>query len=565
MTGDVCFGIDLGTTNSCISMLMQNTSVPKIIPLKDGMTIPSCVMLKEDGSIVVGKEAYEKRFEECTIYSVKRYMGQDIKITLKAGDLTKEYSPEEISSFILKAIVEQAEDYVGKGIIKDVTITVPAHFNDAQRRATKRAGELAGLNVINIINEPTSAGLLYGLDNAKNNQTILVYDLGGGTFDVSILRITKELRKFPLLGINMGGEYNKTAINIIGNDGDVHLGGDDIDQATLDYVLQEAASLKNLNVEVLKSVMGDAGLEELKLSLEKSKKKDNKFAYFSVDGFGDFKIPIHNDKHITACYEPVFNRSYELVAKAMASAGVTSIDHIVLVGGSTKSKYIQSLLKGKFKHLDVMNTFEPDLSVGLGASISSSSALGISKIATITDVVPMSVGIRTIDENDRPFFEKMLKKDSQLPCTAFERFDVIDTNEPIILRVYQGESKTNFDDLLEIGTLCIEPDKYTGDTIDVMFKCDLNGVLSCSVVIDGKEVPIDIKYTANMTAVSKESDSTVELSRGESVYYKGHRNKLVKAGASEDVLSRWTPEVVKQGMGVANEIFNNLMREVDAS
>ena len=234
-TKNVSFGIDLGTTNSCISMMRAGTSVPKVIPLRNGNTLPSCVMLNRDGTFTVGIDAYNKRFEKSTIYSVKRYMGSDKIIHLESGSCCKDSTPEEVSAEILKELVIEASEYVGCDIIKDVTITVPAHFNDAQRRATQTAGRLAGLNVIGIINEPTSAGLLYGIDNAKSNQTIIVYDLGGGTFDVSILKVTKELKSFPMLGINTNGEYNKTAINIIANDGDVHLGGDDIDKNLADY------------------------------------------------------------------------------------------------------------------------------------------------------------------------------------------------------------------------------------------------------------------------------------------------------------------------------------------
>lgn len=557
MSNNVCFGIDLGTTNSCISMMMPNTSIPKIIPLEHGQTIPSCVMLKDDGSIVVGWEAYEHRFEDSTIYSVKRHMGSDKRITLTAGDKSITMSPEEVSAHILKAIAEQASKYVGDGLVKDVTITVPAHFNDAQRRATRTAGELAGLNVVGIINEPTSAGLLYGLDNAKDNQTILVYDLGGGTFDVSILRITKSLRAFPLLGINTNGEYNKTSINIIGNDGDVKLGGDDIDAAVTEYVIEQIAVQSKLGVDKVKEIMGVKGIEELKLRVEKSKKQDLGVMIYTLDGYGSYQISLRGTAVEEMCYRPLFNRTYDLVARAMATAGVTTIDHIVMVGGSTKSPIIRKMLAEKFPHLSIMDSFEPDLSVALGASISTATSIGMSKIATITDVVPMSIGVISID-NGMPVFTKILRKDSQLPCYAEKSFDILDSNMDLRLDIRQGES-SDIDKLVNIGNLVVQSDRYKGNDLTIAFKCDLNGVLSCSVILDGKDIPIDINYSANLTAKKTDDAGYDKLDKGQKFFYDTHKKKLKKAGVSEDVLARWTPQVVLDGLDGAKKLFKSLL------
>ena len=560
MEKNVSFGIDLGTTNSCISMLKSNSGIPTIIPLYDGNTIPSCVMLKTDGTIIVGKEAYEHRFEDSTIYSVKRFMGSNKKITLTAGDKQIKMSPEEVSAEILKAIVSQASNFVGEGIIKDVTITVPAHFNDAQRRATKAAGELAGLNVVGIINEPTSAGLLYGLDNAKTNQTILVYDLGGGTFDVSILKVTKELRPFPMLGINTNGEYNKTAINIIGNDGDVALGGDDIDANVTRYVMEEIGLNYNIPVEKVMEIITTRGIEELKLRLEKSKKSGLGIIIYDLPGYGECTVKLSGEKFEEKCYRPVFERSYELVARAMASAGVTVIDHIVLVGGSTKSAIIQKMLKEKFPHLNIMNTFEPDLSVALGASISSATSLGLTKIATITDVVPMSIGILAGGASGAVEFMKMLKKDTQLPCTYDRAFDIVDQSRDIVLDVRQGESNTNIDKLVSIGKLVISSEQYSGNKLLLSFKCDLNGVLSVFVILDGREIPIQIEYSANITTAKKSDVAGYDnLDKGQKFFYDQHYKKLKDAGLTEEQLKAWTPEVVLTGIPNAKKKFKELI------
>lgn len=561
MEDKISFGIDLGTTNSCISMIRSNSTLPEIIPLDGRNTIPSCVMLNEDGTLTVGREAYEHRYEKSTIYSVKRLMGTDKKIVLLNGDARKEMTPIEVSAEILKAIVSKAEDYIGKGIIKKVTITVPAHFNDAQRRATKEAGEMAGLEVVGIINEPTSAGLLYGLDNAKSNQTILVYDLGGGTFDVSILRVTKELKAFPLLGINTNGEYNSTSINIIGNDGDVALGGDDVDQYVTNYVLEKIAEGASLTVDKVKELIGTEGLEELKLRLEKAKKVSQGLIIYELEGRGKFEIPILGEEVEDKCYRPIFDRTYELVARAMASTGVTSIDRIVLVGGSTKSHIIQKMLKEKFPHLHIMNSFEPDLSVALGASISTATSLGISKVATITDVVPMSIGVLADVGDNAKEYVKILKKDKALPCIEEMEFNIRDTSQAISITVVQGESTFSLQTLLTIGNLQIQPEQYNGNSLTIGFKCDLNGVLSCYAIIGEKVMPIDIEYSANSKA--KDTSNVIEgldkLDRGQKHFFEMHLKKLINAGLTNEELAEWTPDVVLGGFKDATAKFKELI------
>lgn len=562
MDSKVTFGIDLGTTNSCISMLQTNATIPIVIPLRNSNTLQSCVMLSEDGEFIVGKDAYENRFKDCSIYSVKRYMGSDKVIHLTNRDKAVSLKPEQVSAEILKELVKQAEEYVGNGIIKDVTITVPAHFNDAQRRATKSAGELAGLNVVGIINEPTSAGLLYGLDNAKSNQTVLVYDLGGGTFDVSILRITKELRKFPLLGLNMSGEYNKTAINIIGNDGDVHLGGDDIDSYVTEYVICDIALQASLSVDRVKEIIGTYGIEELKLRLEKLKKSGSGIIIYELNGYGKYTVKLSGDKFEEKCYKPVFDRTYDLISSAMSSANVSVIDHIVLVGGSTKSSIIQKMLSEKFPHLSIMNTFEPDLSVALGASISSATTMGVSRIATITDVVPMSIGVMAETSDGRFGYNKILRKDSQLPCVAEKEYDIVDTSQSIMIDIRQGESTSDLSSLVQIGNLTIESEHYDGNTLIIRFKCDLNGVLSCFVIIDGKEVPVAIKYSANIISSSNKAKGYDDLTKGEKFFYDKHRQKLISMNANEDILSSWTPDVVKNNIAGAKIVFESLISKL---
>lgn len=565
-TKNVSFGIDLGTTNSCISMMRAGTSVPKVIPLRNGNTLPSCVMLNEDGTFTVGIDAYNKRFEKSTIYSVKRYMGSDKIIHLESGSCCKDLTPEEISAEILKELVIEASEYVGCDIIKDVTITVPAHFNDAQRRATQTAGRLAGLNVIGIINEPTSAGLLYGIDNAKSNQTIIVYDLGGGTFDVSILKVTKELNSFPMLGINTNGEYNKTAINIIANDGDVHLGGDDIDKNLADYAVEQIAKSTNLITDTVMSIMGEVGYEELQLRIEKAKKNGRGVILYKLKGCEEVQVKLSGDDVNEKCYKPVFDKSYELMTQAMAQAGITHIDHIVLVGGSTKSSVIQKMIMEKFPHINVMNSFEPDLSVALGASISSASTLGINTLATITDVVPMSIGVVVFERDEdnviRERFDRILKKDTQLPCSDNREYDILNAHSSdMTIRIMQGEGTYNFNNLIEIGKLHIGKDDYVGNKAEILFKCDLNGVLSCAVIIEGKEFNIPINYTANDSKLV-EDDGIEMLDKGQRFFYQSHKKKLEKMGASVLQLERFTPGLVQTSISIAKETFDGIVEEL---
>ena len=565
---NVSFGIDLGTTNSCISLIQSNTTVPKIIPLKDGNTLPSCVMLNEDGSYTIGKDAYEHRYEDSAIYSVKRFMGTDEDILLRNGDASVILKPEEVSSIILKEIAIQASKYVGNDIIKDVTITVPAHFNDAQRRATQKAGELAGLNVINIINEPTSAGLLYGLDNAKGNETILVYDLGGGTFDVSILRVVKNLRKFPLLDLNMNGEYNDTSISIVANDGDIHLGGDDIDENVLHFVTKKLGEkLGFTQKDVEEKLLGNIKMEELKLRLEKFKKSGLTLFSYTINGYESVSVELSGKEFEEECYRPIFNRTFEYVSRAMASAGVTQVNHIVLVGGSTKSKIIQKMLKEKFPNIDIMNSFEPDLSVALGASISSATTLGISKIATITDVVPMSIGVLVNGQDGNKKFSKILRKDTQLPCRSIQFYGVGDSDSNLVsINVYQGESTYDISKLHHIGTVnvpCSEKE------IAIEFVCDLNGVLSC-FMHSGKDIQkIDIDYSINNLKENRDEakDLTVDtsmLDKGQKFFYDKHIKKLVNAGVSDEEISKmFTPLIVLTDMQTAKKNFDTLMKSVN--
>lgn len=541
------FGIDLGTTNSCISYLGPRATTPNIIEFEEPCTgktvatLPSCVMLNDDGTLTVGKVAYMNRYKPSAIYSVKRMMGSDSLITLTADSgMSKTFTPTEISSFILAELKHLAEKVFGEGTVRDVTITVPAHFNDHQRRATQEAGKLAGLNVIGIINEPTSAGLLYGLDEENKNETILVYDLGGGTFDVSVLRVTKELRPFPAIGVNLNGEYNNTAINIVANEGDVHLGGDDVDNNLVNFAIKELSKRASLTTDEIRSKLGTEGIEKLKLDVENAKKSSAQAIEVEVDE-QVYKAYLTGIEMEEECYRPIYERTKTLVLNAMAEADVSYVNHIVLVGGSTKSEVIRRMLREDFKTCPILHTFEPDLSVALGASVSSAITRGNRDLMAFVDVVPRSLGVQ-ISEGGKPLYVKLLKVNTQLPCSATETYTISDPTKPVHIKVYQGEDTKDFNKLVPIGNLTLTPDMFSGRSAKVTFTCDVNGRLSCSTKIGETTFNINIDYYANKTQTASVDD----LSRGEKKFYRDGVKALNKLGASKEIMNKWNPGIVKE-------------------
>lgn len=557
-------GIDLGTTNSEVAIL-NNGKVEIVKNTYGDEFTPSVFGVNKGKDEEVGKKPYQRYFKDATPDEIKnnkpeikRLMGT--KDSVYFSRIDKSYNAEEISSKILTSLKQEAIRKNEKLNTSAVVITIPAHFSTIQAEATKRAGLLAGFKHVVLLQEPIAAAISYGFGKS-DNENWLVYDLGGGTFDVSILRVTKELKAFPLLGINTNGEYNSTSINIIGNDGDVALGGDDVDQYVTNYVLEKIAEGASLTVDRVKEIIGLEGLEELKLRLEKAKKVSQGLIIYELEGRGKFEIPILGEEVEEKCYRPIFDRTYELVARAMASTGVTSIDRIVLVGGSTKSYIIQKMLKEKFPHLHIMNSFEPDLSVALGASISTATSLGISKVATITDVVPMSIGVLADAGDNAKEYVKILKKDKSLPCIEEMEFNIRDTTQAISITVVQGESTFSLQTLLTIGNLQIQPEQYNGNSLTIGFKCDLNGVLSCYAIIGEKVMPIEIEYSAN--SKSKNTSDVIEgldkLDKGQKHFFEMHLKKLVNAGLTNEELAEWTPEVVLGGFKDATAKFKELI------
>lgn len=488
------FGIDLGTTNSAISVYIGKGN-SQIIQLEKGTTLPSCVMYK-DGEFIIGHEAYENRFKSNVCYSVKRLMGTDTIVRLSDKDKdgnnhTVELTPEEVSSLILKELVRQASKYYSD--IKDVTITVPAGFNQLQREATRKAGELAGLNVVAIINEPTSASLSY---NTKESKKVLVYDLGGGTFDVSIVDIEVDEdtvgASFGLLGVDLGSDvYKAPTYKILANANDNHLGGDDIDKEFFTRAMSKAsvqARLAGKGGKVHKR-LSDETIEYIRLNIEKGKKM------LSTTTVGFLTIPVREEDSeldgieinagigdLTDATRVVYNRTKVLTNKAIVESKIdrSEIKEIVLVGGSTKSNIIKEFLRLDFPQCFINDTINPDECVAVGASVQTAVTSGISE-TKIFDVVPQTISVEVISSAMNGDVVKgklvpLIKKNQTLPASNSRTFTLENTHNNIIVKLYQGDGAfVNEADF--IGHVVLERDNKDSDTVQLNCLINSNGLL----------------------------------------------------------------------------------------
>jgi molecular chaperone DnaK len=566
-------GIDLGTTNSCIAIMDGKES--KVIENSEGArTTPSMVGFTSSGEILVGQAAKRQAVTnpQSTLFAVKRLIGRkfDDKALDKMKELSpfkiikgknddawvevngKEYSPQEISAIILQKMKETAESWLGEKVTQAV-ITVPAYFNDAQRQATKDAGKIAGLEVLRIINEPTSAALAYGLDKKKKG-TVVVYDLGGGTFDVSVLEI----------GVLDGGE---SVFEVKSTNGDTSLGGEDFDKVIIDYLIDEFK--KENGIDLSKDALAlqrlrEAG-EKAKIELSSAIQTDISLPFITADSTG----PKHlNIKLTRSKFESLVSHLIEKTMipceKALKDAGISKseIDEVILVGGMTRMPKITEKVR-EFFAKDPHKGVNPDEVVAIGAAVQGGVLKGDVKDVLLLDVTPLSLGIETLGG----VFTKLIERNTTIPVKKSQVFSTAEDNQTAVtIRVFQGERPMAVDNKIlgQFDLLGIPPSPRGIPQIEVTFDIDANGIVNVSAKdkATGKEQQVKIQSSSGLSEeeiqeMIKKAEQNAEADK--------QKKELIEAQNHADNLIHSTEKSLKdlEGSNIPEELKTEVNTAID--